>query len=223
MLVIGGSSSRISGSPSPRFGVALLLGAWQMFVRSPLLSWISNPEWYYRSVTAHGTAMGYVFPTLVAMGFGYAITEVGAEAAAGRRRWAWAGFWLIVAGTVTAMVPVALGRASVLYTFYPPLIGNAVLLHRRRAGRRRLLDLGRADVDQPAASGEARQSRRARAAGDVRQRGRVLSLGLDRGRRRARAAVPDHPRRARARDRRSMPDSRASSSRGRCTRSSISG
>ncbi len=55
-----------------------------MFVRSPLHPWISNPELYYRSVTAHGTAMGYVFPTLVAMGFGYAITEIGPEATVDR-------------------------------------------------------------------------------------------------------------------------------------------
>ena len=40
-------------------------------------------------------------------------------------RWAWLGFALVALGTVTAVVPVALGRASVLYTFYPPLIGNA--------------------------------------------------------------------------------------------------
>ena len=57
------------------FALALPLGAWQMLVRSPLYPAISNPEHYYRSVTAHGTTMGYVFPTLVAMGFGYAITE----------------------------------------------------------------------------------------------------------------------------------------------------
>jgi len=61
------------------FGLALCLGAWQMFVRSPLYVWISDPEWYYRSLTAHGTVMGYVFPTLVAMGFGYAITESALE------------------------------------------------------------------------------------------------------------------------------------------------
>ncbi|SHH52405.1 b(o/a)3-type cytochrome-c oxidase subunit 1 [Bradyrhizobium erythrophlei] len=107
------------------FGLALCLGAWQMFVRSPLYTWISDPEWYYRSLTAHGTVMGYVFPTLVAMGFGYAITESALEQRLVGLRWAWAGFWLIVAGSVMAMVPVALGRASVLYTFYPPLIGNA--------------------------------------------------------------------------------------------------
>jgi cytochrome c oxidase subunit I len=107
------------------FGLALCLGAWQMFVRSPLYTWISDPEWYYRSLTAHGTVMGYVFPTLVAMGFGYTISESALQQRLVGVRWAWAGFWLVVAGAVMAMVPVALGRASVLYTFYPPLIGNA--------------------------------------------------------------------------------------------------
>jgi cytochrome c oxidase subunit 1 len=106
------------------FGVALVLGAWQMFIRSPLHTWLTNPEWYYRSLTAHGTVMGYVFPTLVAMGFGYAITESALEQRLVGVRWAWAGFWLVVIGAIMAMVPVALGRASVLYTFYPPLIGS---------------------------------------------------------------------------------------------------
>jgi len=106
------------------FGFALMLGAWQMFIRSPLHNWLSDPEWYYRSLTAHGTVMAYVFPTLVAMGFGYAISESALEQRLVGVRWAWAGFWLIVAGGIIAMVPVALGRASVLYTFYPPLIGS---------------------------------------------------------------------------------------------------
>jgi len=35
------------------FDLALLLGAWQMFVRSPLNVWTFSPEIYYRSVTAH--------------------------------------------------------------------------------------------------------------------------------------------------------------------------
>jgi cytochrome c oxidase subunit I len=106
------------------FGVALVLGAWQMFVRSPLQTWLSDPEWYYRSVTAHGTIMGYVFPTLVAMGFGYAISESSLAQPLIGRRWAWAGFGLVLIGSVMAITPVSLGRASVLYTFYPPLIGN---------------------------------------------------------------------------------------------------
>ncbi len=106
------------------FGLALMLGAWQMYIRSPLHPWLSNPEWYYRSLTAHGTVMGYVFPTLVAMGFGYAISEVSLKQQLVGVRWAWAGFWLIALGSVIAMVPVAMGLASVLYTFYPPLIGS---------------------------------------------------------------------------------------------------
>ncbi|HET8748013.1 MAG TPA: cbb3-type cytochrome c oxidase subunit I [Ramlibacter sp.] len=106
------------------FAVALLLGEWQMAVRSPLAAWIHNPELYYRSVTAHGTVMAYVLPTLVAMGFGYAITELALGRPLLGVRWAWAGFWLVVLGTVMAATPVALGKASVLYTFYPPMVGN---------------------------------------------------------------------------------------------------
>ena len=107
------------------FGAALLLGEWQMFVRSPLHAWIGDPELYYRSVTAHGTTMAYVFPTLVAMGFGYFVTEASLHRPLVGLRWAWTGLALVAIGTVTAVVPVALGRASVLYTFYPPMIGNA--------------------------------------------------------------------------------------------------
>ena len=107
------------------FFVAILLGEWQMYVRSPLSPWVNNPEHYYRSVTAHGTVMGYVLPTLVAMGFGYAITELALKQPLKGVRWAWAGFWLVIAGTLMAAVTTALGKSSVLYTFYPPMIGSA--------------------------------------------------------------------------------------------------
>jgi len=106
------------------FAVAIVLGEWQMFVRSPLSAWVGDPEHYYRSVTGHGTVMGYVFPTLVAMGFGYAITELALKRPLLGLRWAWIGFWLVIVGTVMAAAPIALGRASVLYTFYPPMIGS---------------------------------------------------------------------------------------------------
>jgi cytochrome c oxidase subunit I len=106
------------------FGVALLLGEWQMFARSPLNPSLGNSDLYYRSVTAHGSAMGYVLPTLVAMGFGYAITELALKRPLVGVRWAWAGLILVVVGAVTAMAPVSLGYASVLYTFYPPMIGS---------------------------------------------------------------------------------------------------
>jgi len=106
------------------FLLAIVLGEWQMYVRSPLHAWVNNPEHYYRSVTAHGTVMAYVLPTLVAMGFGYAITELALKRPLVGLRWGWAGFWLVVAGTVLAAATVGRGRASVLYTFYPPMIGS---------------------------------------------------------------------------------------------------
>lgn len=103
---------------------AILLGEWQMFIRSPLAQWVNNPEHYYRSVTAHGTVMAYVLPTLVAMGFGYAISELALKRPLLGLRWAWLGFWLVIAGTVLAAIVMGLGKASVLYTFYPPMIGS---------------------------------------------------------------------------------------------------
>jgi cytochrome c oxidase subunit 1 len=69
--------------------------------------------------------MAYVVPTLVAMGFGYAICELALRRPLVGMRWAWAGFWLAIGGTLMASAPVAAGRATVLYTFYPPLIGSA--------------------------------------------------------------------------------------------------
>lgn len=106
------------------FAVALVLGEWQMVVRSPLLPWIGNPELYYRSVTGHGVVMAYVLPTLVAMGFGYAVVELALKQPLPGLKWAWAGFALVVVGTLMAGLTVAAGKASVLYTFYPPMIGS---------------------------------------------------------------------------------------------------
>ena len=107
------------------FFAAILLGEWQMYIRSPLSTWINNPEHYYRSVTAHGTVMAYVMPTLIAMGFGYAITEITLKRPLIGLRWAWAGFCLVIVGTLMAATTTAFGKSSVLYTFYPPMIASS--------------------------------------------------------------------------------------------------
>jgi cytochrome c oxidase subunit 1 len=104
---------------------ATVLGEWQMFVRSPLSAWVNNPEHYYRSVTAHGTVMAYVMPTLLAMGFGYAISELALKRPLIGLRWAWAGFAMVVLGTATAATTIGIGKASVLYTFYPPMLASS--------------------------------------------------------------------------------------------------
>ena len=106
------------------FAVAIPLGAWQMLVRSPLHRWV-DPENYYRAVTAHGTTLAYVFPTLIAMGFGYAACAVSLGRPLHGTRLAWTAFWLVIVGALMAMATVAAGDATVLYTFYPPLTGSA--------------------------------------------------------------------------------------------------
>src|SRR5262252_284376 len=106
------------------FALAAMLGVWQMWVRSPLHAPYADPGNYFLSVTAHGTSMAYVMPTFFIMGFGYFV----AESALGRPlpgvRWAWLGYALGLVGTLMAVATVAAGRASVLYTFYPPLTAS---------------------------------------------------------------------------------------------------
>lgn len=106
------------------FAPAIVLGVWQMLMRSPLPAPVDDSNAYYASVTAHGSIMAYVFPTLFAMGFGYVIVEDALGQALVGLRWAWTGFWMCIAGSIVAILPIAAGRSSVLYTFYPPLIGS---------------------------------------------------------------------------------------------------
>ena len=138
------------------FGAALLLGEWQMFIRSPLHAWIGDPELYYRSVTAHGTTMAYVLPTLVAMGFGYFVTEASLQPSAG---WAALGMGGLCPcrhrhghGDRPGRDGSSLGALHLL----PADDRQCLLLHRRRTRRRRLLDLGRADVGESVPSGSDR-------------------------------------------------------------------
>ena len=142
------------------FGAALLLGEWQMLVRSPLHAWISDPEWYYRSVTAHGTTMAYVFPTLVAMGFGYFVTEQALQRPMVGLRWAWAGLCTCRRrhghGDCPGRAGTCLGALHLLSAADRP----SVLLYRGCPRRRRLVGLGRADVGEFVPL-EAGQSRRA--------------------------------------------------------------
>ena len=106
------------------FAAAAVLGAWQMWVRSPIEAPFSTPENYYVSVTAHGTAMAYVLTTFFIMGFGYYVAETALERRLPSLRWAWLAYALGLAGTVMAVLAILSGGANVLYTFYPPLTGS---------------------------------------------------------------------------------------------------
>src|SRR5438034_1966933 len=103
----------------------MLLGAWQMWMRSPLPAPLHNhPDLYYASVTMHGTIMAYVLTTFFAMGFGYAVAATSLGRPIRGETAAWIGFWICLLGTLMAAVTVLSGKASVLYTFYPPLLGS---------------------------------------------------------------------------------------------------
>jgi len=106
------------------FLLAAFLGAWQMLMRSPLPAPLDDSNLYYASVTLHGTAMAYVVTTFFAMGFGYAVTATSLGRPIRGDTAAWIGLSICLIGTLLAVAAILSGRASVLYTFYPPLLGS---------------------------------------------------------------------------------------------------
>jgi cytochrome c oxidase subunit 1 len=107
------------------FFPAVIEGAWQMLVRSPLPAPLRSPSLYYASVTLHGTVMAYVVTTFFAMGFGYAIAETSLDRPLRGNLAAWICFAICLLGSVMAVATILTGKASVLYTFYPPLLASA--------------------------------------------------------------------------------------------------
>ena len=103
------------------FVPAVILGGWQMWERSPWPAPLQQPNAYYLSVTVHGTLMAYVLTTFFAMGFGYWVAATALGHPIEWRRTAWAGFWVTTLGAVLTLATIVAGKASVMYTFYPPL------------------------------------------------------------------------------------------------------
>jgi len=103
------------------FGVAAFMALMQALSRASLdLPW-RTARMYYLSVTGHGVLMALVFTTFFIMGLGVALTT---SALQRPLRWAglaWAGFWLGIVGSLGALWAIFWGKATVLYTFYPPL------------------------------------------------------------------------------------------------------
>src|SRR5271168_301750 len=96
-----------------------------MLVRSPLPAPLDDSAAYYASVTLHGTAMAYVVTTFFIMGFGYALAATSLARPLRGMTAAWIGFAICLVGTLMAVAAILSGRASVLYTFYPPLLASA--------------------------------------------------------------------------------------------------
>ena len=104
------------------FGVAALLGLYQLLERNGVLP--AAPERYYGSMTLHGVVMAFVLTTFFVVGFGFFI---GSTSLARPLKWpglAWLGFAMMLGGSVVAALSIVLGRATILYTFYPPMIAH---------------------------------------------------------------------------------------------------
>jgi cytochrome c oxidase subunit 1 len=106
------------------FGLAAVLGLYQVLERSGLITVIQSPSVYFASVSTHGVLNAFVLTTFFIMGFGYAVATSSLKMPLWNPKLAWAGFWVCLGGTVLAAIPLLLGKASVLYTFYPPVQAN---------------------------------------------------------------------------------------------------
>ncbi len=117
------------------FAVAAAMAVMQALSRADLdLPW-RTAKMYYLSVTAHGVLMALVFTTFFIMGLGYVISERALGRPIELKRLAWGSFWVALLGTALTAWTIFWGKASVLYTFYPPLkahplfyIGAALLV-----------------------------------------------------------------------------------------------
>jgi cytochrome c oxidase subunit 1 len=79
------------------------------------------PGGYYQGLTLHGVLNVLVFTTFYIMGFLTFVTAKALDKPLASGKLAWFTFWLMVGGLLMAAVPILMNRATVLFTFYPPL------------------------------------------------------------------------------------------------------
>ncbi len=103
------------------FGVAAMMGVMQGQSRANTALPFRSPKLFYLSVTAHGVLMALVFTTFFIMGLGYVLARTSLDRPLAAPRLAWASFWTAAIGTGMAAAMILSGKATVLYTFYPPL------------------------------------------------------------------------------------------------------
>lgn len=81
-------------------------------------------ESYYQGLTIHGVLNALVWTTFFIIGFTYLAVVRGLERPIATPKLNWIGFWMMVTGLVMTAVPLLIGEATVLFTFYPPLKAN---------------------------------------------------------------------------------------------------
>jgi cytochrome c oxidase subunit 1 len=100
------------------------LGLLQGLNRAGLLE---LPSWlnYYQVLTAHGLLLVVVFSATFTIGYFYAgMSHTLGGLLPKVRMMVWIGFWLKIIGVVLVVIPVLMNKASVMYTFYPPMAAD---------------------------------------------------------------------------------------------------
>ncbi|MEK5037659.1 cbb3-type cytochrome c oxidase subunit I [Sporosarcina sp. FSL K6-3457] len=108
--------------------IALLIGGFlglaQGLERAGL---IQLPSWftYYQVLTAHGVLLVLVLTAFFTIGYFYAgLSHTLGGLLPKVRTMGWIGFWMKIVGFVIAVIPILLNKATVLYTFYPPMAAS---------------------------------------------------------------------------------------------------
>jgi cytochrome c oxidase subunit I len=112
------------GIPLALLSIGIYHGLMQVIYRAGVLHDASFAKLdYYQGLTLHGVINAVVLTTFFAVAFGHATISFYLKKEPNKAL-AWTSFWLMTIGTVMAAWAMLAGKASVLYTFYPPLKGH---------------------------------------------------------------------------------------------------
>ncbi len=112
------------GIPLALLSIGIYHGLMQVIYRAGVLQQPSFAKLdYYQGLTLHGVINAIVLTTFFAVAFGHATIAFFLKKEPNKKL-AWLSFWLMTIGTLMAAWAMLAGKASVLYTFYPPLKGH---------------------------------------------------------------------------------------------------
>ncbi|WP_342505698.1 cbb3-type cytochrome c oxidase subunit I [Sporosarcina sp. FSL K6-2383] len=128
ILGVNAQDAKLSKSYMVVAFIALLIGGFlglaQGLERAGL---IQLPSWftYYQVLTAHGVLLVLVLTAFFTIGYFYAgLSHTLGGLLPKVRKMGWIGFWMKIVGFVIAVIPILLNKATVLYTFYPPMAAS---------------------------------------------------------------------------------------------------
>lgn len=102
------------------FAIAAAMAVMQALSRADVEVPGRSARMYYMSVTGHGVLMALVFTTFFIMALGYAMAQR-ENGRLGGMKLAWMSYWTAIIGVAMTVWSILSFKASVLYTFYPPL------------------------------------------------------------------------------------------------------